>query len=65
MRINDHRQDWLMEAIPRRLREELAKLDLQVNEGKSRNVDLSRGESFRFLDFDFRRVRSRRGRWRP
>jgi RNA-directed DNA polymerase len=46
---NDHRQDWLMEAIPRRLREEFAKLDLQVNEGKSRIVDLSQGESFGFL----------------
>jgi RNA-directed DNA polymerase len=62
---NDRRQDWLVEAIPRRLREELAKLDLQVNEGKSRIVDLSRGESFGFLGFDFRRVRSLRGRWRP
>jgi RNA-directed DNA polymerase len=62
---NDRRQDWLVEAIPRRLREEFAKLDLQVNEGKSRIVDLSRGESFGFLGFDFRRVRSRRGRWRP
>jgi RNA-directed DNA polymerase len=62
---NDRRQDWLLEAIPRRLREELAKLDLQVNEEKSRIVDLNRGESFGFLGFDFRRVRSLRGRWRP
>ena len=36
-----------------------------VNEEKSRVVDLRRGESFGFLGFDFRRVRSRRGRWRP
>jgi hypothetical protein len=28
---------------------EFAKLDLQVNEGKSRIVDLSQGESFGFL----------------
>ncbi len=62
---NDGRQDWLVEAIPRRLREEFAKLDLRVNEAKSRVVDLGRGESFGFLGFDFRRVRSRRGRWRP
>ena len=27
-------------------------------------VDLCRGESFGFLGFDFRRVRSLRGRWR-
>ncbi len=61
---NDRRQDWLMEAVPRRLREELAKLDVRLNEEKSRIVDLSRGESFGFLGFDFRRVRSLRGRWR-
>ncbi len=62
---NDRRQDWLVEAVGRRLREELAKLDVQVNEEKSRTVDLSRGESFGFLGFDFRRLRSLRGRWRP
>ncbi len=62
---NDRRQDWLMEAVPQRLREELAKLDLRLNEEKSRIVDLRRGESFGFLGFDFRRVRSLRGRWRP
>ncbi len=62
---HDRRQDWLMEAVPRRLREELAKLDVRLNEEKSRIVDLSRGEGFGFLGFDFRRVRSLRGRWRP
>jgi len=62
---NDRRQDWLVEAVGRRLREELAKLDVRLNEEKSRIVDLSRGESFGFLGFDFRRVRSLRGRWRP
>jgi RNA-directed DNA polymerase len=62
---NDRRQDWLVEAVHQRLREEVAKLDLRLNEEKSRIVDLSRGESFGFLGFDFRRVRSLRGRWRP
>ena len=62
---NDRRQDWLVEAVNRRLREELAKLDVRLNEDKSRIVDLSRGESFGFLGFDFRRLRSLRGRWRP
>ena len=28
-------------------------------------VDLAKGESFRFLGFDFRRMRSRTRRWRP
>jgi len=61
---HDRRQDWLMRAVGRRLREELAKLDVQLNEEKSWIVDLSRGESFGCLGFDFRRVRSLRGRWR-
>ena len=60
----DRRQDWLLQAADRRLREELAKLDLCLNEAKTRIVDLTRGERFRFLGFDFRRVRSRTGAWR-
>ncbi|MFI4972234.1 MAG: reverse transcriptase domain-containing protein, partial [Hyphomicrobiales bacterium] len=59
------RHDWLLTAVNRRLREEFAKLDLRLNEEKSRIVDLSRGERFGFLGFDFRRVRSLRGVWRP
>ena len=62
---NDRRQDWLVEAGGRRLREERAKLDVQLNEEKRRIVDLSRGESCGFVGFDCRRVRSWRGRWRP
>src|SRR5450759_5178629 len=58
------RHDWLMAAVEKRLREELAELQVQINEEKSRNVDLSQGESFGFLGFDFRRVRSFRGFWR-
>ncbi len=58
------RHDWLLKAVDRRLREELAKLDLCLNEAKTRTVDLTRGESFSFLSFDFRRVRSARGGWR-
>src|SRR5450631_4280385 len=60
----DPRNSWLLKAVDKRLREELAKLDVQINEEKSRNVDLNQGESFGFLGFDFRRVRSRRGVWR-
>ncbi len=59
------RHRWLREAVERRLREELAKLQVEVNEEKSRRVDLKRGESFGFLGFEFRRVRSRAGRWMP
>ncbi len=59
------RHDWLLKAVEKRLREELAKLEVEINEEKSRIVDLAKGESFGFLGFDFRRIRSRRGVWRP
>jgi RNA-directed DNA polymerase len=59
------RHDWLLKAVEKRLREELAKLQVEINEEKSRIVDLAKGESFGFLGFDFRRIRSRRGVWRP
>ena len=35
-----------------------------INEEKSRVVDVAQGESFSFLGFDFRRIRSRQGAWR-
>jgi RNA-directed DNA polymerase len=44
--------DWLLPAVEKRLREELAALQVQINEEKSRIVDLDRGESFGFLGFD-------------
>jgi RNA-directed DNA polymerase len=59
------RHDWLIAAVTKRLREELGKLRVQVNEEKSRIVDLRKGESFSFLGFDFRLVRGLTGRWRP
>jgi RNA-directed DNA polymerase len=59
------RHDWLLRAVDKRLREELAKLHVEINEAKSRIVDLGKGESFGFLGFEFRRVRSRKGAWRP
>ncbi len=59
------RHSWLLQGAERRLREELAKLRVAVNEEKSRIVDLAKGEMFSFLGFDFRRVRSLHGTWRP
>jgi len=58
------RHDWLLRAVKKRLREEFAKLHVEINEEKSRVVDLAKGESFGFLGFEFRRVRSLRGVWR-
>jgi RNA-directed DNA polymerase len=58
------RHDWLLRAANKRLREELVKLHVEVNEEKSRIVDLAKGEGFGFLGFAFRRVRTLRGVWR-
>src|SRR5437870_2956023 len=59
------RHDWLVKAVERRLREELAKLRVEINEDKSRMVDLAKEESFSFLGFEYRRIRSRNRVWRP
>ena len=49
--------EWLLEAAHKRLLEEFEKLDVQMNQEKTRIVDLTRDESFSFLGFDFRRVK--------
>ena len=63
--VDGYRNQWdgLAQAAYRRLLEELAKLDVQLNHDKTRWVDLSKEESFSFLGFDFRRVKTRRGKW--
>ena len=64
--IDSHpRQDWLVEAVARRVREELVQLKVEINEEKSRMVDLSKGESFCFLGFEFHLIRSQFGKWWP
>jgi len=64
--IDSHpRNDWLMRAVDKRLREELAKLRVEINEGKSRTIDLTTGGSFAFLGFEYRRVLGRNQKWRP
>jgi RNA-directed DNA polymerase len=64
--IDSHpRHDWLVKAVAKRLREEVAKLQVEINEEKSRIVDLAKGGSFTFLGFEFRRILSRKGVWRP
>jgi len=62
---NHPRHAWLKRAVPKRLRQELATLQVEVNEEKSTTVELARGDSFGFLGFEFRRIRSRSGGWRP
>ena len=61
----ERRSDWLVKAVNRRLREELAKLRVVVNEDKSRMADLKQGDSFTFLGFEYRRILSLKQKWRP
>jgi RNA-directed DNA polymerase len=64
--VDGHRrQDWLLGAVNRRVREEIGKLHVEVNEDKSRTVDMTKGETFGFLGFEFRRLCSRKGTWYP
>jgi len=55
--------NWLLKAAYKRLLEELEKLDVQVNQEKTRMVGLTRDETISFLGFDFRRTKIRRGKW--
>jgi RNA-directed DNA polymerase len=59
------RHGWLVRAVEKRLREELAKLRVEINEDKSRIVDLAKGGSFSFLGFEYRRILSRTKVRRP
>jgi RNA-directed DNA polymerase len=64
--IDSHpRNDWLKKAVDKRLREELANLRVEINEDKSRTIDLTKGESFAFLGFEYRLVLGRNRKWRP
>jgi RNA-directed DNA polymerase len=38
---------------------------VRISEEKTRFVDVAKGESFGFLGFEFRRIRSLRGKWQP
>ena len=55
--------NWLGKAAYQRLLEELDRLEVQINPEKTRMVDLARDETFSFLGFDFRRAKTRRGKW--
>ena len=64
--IDSHPQhDWLVGAVEKRLREELAKRTVEINEEKSKIVDLAKGGSFTFLGFEYRRILGRNQQWRP
>lgn len=62
--VNGHpRQGPVFELVSSRLREELALLEVEINEEKTKVVDLTKGDSFGYLGFVICRVRSRNGSW--
>lgn len=57
------KHEWLKAAVEKRLREELSKLALTINEDKSSVIDLRKpGKTIQFLGFEFRRTVTRSGR---
>ncbi len=64
--VDSHpRHQALRSTVEERIRAEFAKLQVEVNEEKSRNVDLAKRESFGFLGFQFLRILSKGGKWMP
>lgn len=62
--VDGHRKwDWLWAGVVRRLREELDKVQVHINEEKTKLLDLGEGDSFGFLGFEFRRARTRSRKW--
>ena len=59
------RHQWLRGAVAKRLRQEFDKLGVEVNEEKTRVVDMMKGESFDFLGFQIRLGRTRAGQPMP
>lgn len=55
-------EDWLLEKAQKRLKEELDKLQVQMNQEKTKVVNLKEGGCFSFLGFDFRFNKNHEGK---
>jgi RNA-directed DNA polymerase len=51
-------------VVHKRLLEEFGKLQVAINQEKSKIVDMEKGESFIFLGFEFKTVRTKNGKYR-
>lgn len=61
--IDGHQKwDWLVQTVNQRLQEEFAKLDVEINQEKTKIVDLAKGEKFSYLGFDFRQKITLKGK---
>lgn len=47
------RWEWLEKAVYKRLQEELGKIKVEINNEKTRIIDLTKRETFKFLGFNF------------
>jgi group II intron reverse transcriptase/maturase len=56
-----HTERGWAKLAQQRLQEQLTPLDVELNQEKTKVVDLLKGETFGFLGFDLRRVRKRKG----
>ncbi len=63
--VNKYGSASLIEEIRAELTSELQKVGLTLNEEKTKLIDLEQQESFSFLGFDFKRIKSRNGKWFP
>lgn len=48
-----YKWDWLVPAVEKRLREELEKVNVEINQEKTKMANLEQGGTFSFLGFDF------------
>jgi len=55
--------EWLRKGVYKRLKEELQKLGVEINQEKTKKADMMKGEKFKFLGFDFKRMKTRNGKW--
>jgi RNA-directed DNA polymerase len=60
--VNDYYK-WLTKAAYKRLVSELTKIKVKLNTDKTRIVDLTKGDTFSFLGFVYRRVKTQKGKW--
>lgn len=59
---NHYRCDWMVPAVEKRLREELSKVDVEINQEKTKMANLDEGGTFSFLGFDFCKKKNWKGK---
>ncbi len=56
------KENWLLQKVQKRLKEELDKLQVKMNKEKTKVVNLKEGSCFSFLGFDIRLNKNRKGK---